>query len=287
MMLLLCNLTKGDKQYLGYTKAGEWTEYTVNVAAAGKYNLDLRVACNADGRTLSLQAKGVSIAKDLAIPNTAGWQTWQTVTVKDVVLEAGVQIIRMTIGASDYVNLNYMTFTAVSVTTPPTLTITAPAAATKFTTAQTVTLSATASSTVSTIASVKFYDGATLLNTDNASPYTYDWKGMTVGVHEITAEAIDADGTKTTKTVSIAVVDAPPVVHLKAGWNLIGCPISGSTDVDKALSSIWTNVTSVKNQNVFFMKSYPAYLNKLTKLDYGIGYYVKVSADCDLDWIVR
>ncbi len=96
---------------IGWTTAGEWLEYSVDVKTAGTYDLDLRVAANGDGRTVSVAMDGTNIASNIGIPNTAGWQTWQTVKVKDINLTAGKKIMRITIGATDYVNMNYVTFT--------------------------------------------------------------------------------------------------------------------------------------------------------------------------------
>jgi hypothetical protein len=96
---------------LGYATAGEWLEYSVDVQKLGLYDISFRVAANGDARTLSLSMDDKAIVTNVAIPNTAGWQTWQTVTVKNVTLQPGKQILRLTIGATDYVNLNYVTFT--------------------------------------------------------------------------------------------------------------------------------------------------------------------------------
>ena len=178
---------------VGLATAGEWMEYTVNVAAAGKYDLTLRVACNLDGRTVSLSSGSSVLAKDIAIPNTAGWQTWEKVTVPNISLSAGTQVIRVTIGANDYVNLNYMKFSALT----------------------------------------------------------------------------------------------PPSESLVAGWNFVGCPLSGSTDIDKALASIWANVLTVKSADAFYDKSQTSYFNLLKSLDWGQGYAVKVSKDCVLDWNIK
>lgn len=110
------NCTDIDAGYnIGYATAGEWLEYTVNIATTGSYTMDLRVACNGDGRTLSVSIDGSNIATDVAIPNTTGWQTWQTVSIDKINLSAGQKIMRVTIGATDYINLNYVTFTADSV----------------------------------------------------------------------------------------------------------------------------------------------------------------------------
>ena len=110
----------GGGYNIGYGIAGEWLEYTVNVATAGKYNLDLRVACNGDGRKVTVVMGDKTIASEVIIPNTAGWQAWQTISVKNIDLTAGTQIMRLTIGATDYVNLNYVTFALAGSTTADT-----------------------------------------------------------------------------------------------------------------------------------------------------------------------
>jgi Carbohydrate esterase, sialic acid-specific acetylesterase/Carbohydrate binding module (family 6)/Bacterial Ig domain len=96
---------------LSYATAGEWLEYSVDVQKLGLYDVSFRVAASGDARTISLSMDDKALATNVAIPNTAGWQTWQTVTVKNVTLQAGKQILRLTIGATDYVNINYVTFT--------------------------------------------------------------------------------------------------------------------------------------------------------------------------------
>jgi len=72
-----------------------------------------------------------------------------------------------------------------------------------------------------------------------------------------------------------------------AGWNYIGCPIIGSTNIDKALSSIWTKVEIVKNQDSFYSVMNQQIFNSLSKIEWGEGYLVKVKADCVLDWNVK
>jgi len=100
----------GGGYNVGLATVGEWLEYTVNVAAPGSYDLDLRLACNGDGRTISLSMDGAAIGSPISVPNTGGWQTWQTVSVKDLPLKAGQQVLRVTIGSTDHVNMNYMLF---------------------------------------------------------------------------------------------------------------------------------------------------------------------------------
>ena len=103
----------GGGYNLGYATAGEWLEYTVKVSSDGNYDLDFRVACSGTGRTVSVSMDGTTIANNVAIPNTAGWQTWQTVTLKNIPLTAGQKVMRLTIGATDYVNVNYLKFSSI------------------------------------------------------------------------------------------------------------------------------------------------------------------------------
>jgi len=97
-------------------------------------------------------------------------------------------------------------------------------------------------------------------------------------------------GTCESPRATIAVVvsaAATQSVVLKAGWNIIGCPISGSTALQSALSSIWTYVSTVKNLDSFYSSVNPPAMNSLTSVTWGQGYMIYVSAPCTLDWIVR
>jgi hypothetical protein len=75
---------------VGWTGAGEWLNYTVNVASAGTYTVQLRVA-SPGGASLHLGFNAASnVWKAVPIPATGGWQAWQTVSVP-VTLAAGIQ----------------------------------------------------------------------------------------------------------------------------------------------------------------------------------------------------
>jgi xylan 1,4-beta-xylosidase len=186
-----CTDTDGGYN-IGYTMAGEWLEYTVNVATSGTYDITFRVACEGDNRTISLDSDGTLLAENVAIPNTGGWQVWTDVTIENVELQAGEQILRLTIGDTDYVNLNYMSF---------------------------------------------------------------------------------------------SLQEEPPLTfELTSGWNLIGCPLEGSTNIETALQSVWDYVDMVKDMNGFYMKSNQAELNSLNELSWGKGYLIYVNQNCTLTW---
>ena len=80
---------------LGWISAGEWLNYSVTVPAAGTYRVEVRVASPAAGGTFHLEVNGVNKTGPLTVPNTGGWQSWQTVVKTGVSLSAGPQIIRV------------------------------------------------------------------------------------------------------------------------------------------------------------------------------------------------
>lgn len=342
----------GGGYNIGYATAGEWMEYTVNVAAAGQYSLTFRVACNGDGRTISLSSDGTAIANNIAIPNTAGWQAWVDVKT-DVTLTAGIHVLRLTMGATDYVNMNYMTFSSAA-TLPPTVVspvsycqgatasaLTATGTALKWYTVATggtalasapipsttatgsttyyvsqtlnglessraaivVTVSATpVSPTVITPVNYKVGDVATALSATGTALkwYTVATGGTALATAPVPSTTVAAISnyyvSQTLNTcesarAQIVVVISPEqvqTVSLKTGWNLVGCPIEGSTDIEKALSSIWSQVESVKNSDYYwFVGNTIPGMNTLLKLNWSEGYLIKVKANCELDWIVR
>ncbi len=79
---------------LGWTAAGQWFKYTVNVASAGTYTVSLRLA-SPSGVTDALHianSSGANLSGDVNAPVTGGWQAWTTVTAT-VTLPAGTQTL--------------------------------------------------------------------------------------------------------------------------------------------------------------------------------------------------
>lgn len=128
----------GGGYSLGWTEAGEWLKYTVNIAAAGSYALDIRVAKLGAGGNLHFELDGSALAgSNFSIPDTGGWQTWATLPAQTVTLPAGTHVLRLaldTAGTGASVgNINWFRFTSLSTPTPtftasptrsPTMTVT-------------------------------------------------------------------------------------------------------------------------------------------------------------------
>jgi hypothetical protein len=108
----------GGGYNVGWAQAGEWLAYTVNVAAAGTYNVDVRVASTAQGGVFHVEANGADITGPLTIPSTGGWQTWTTIRRSGVTLGAGSQRWRLVMdsnGATGWVgNFNDIRVTAIT-----------------------------------------------------------------------------------------------------------------------------------------------------------------------------
>jgi hypothetical protein len=94
---------------VGWMRTGEWLEYSVNVATAGTYTLQARVATGLAGRTFHVEMDGVNVSGTITVPNTGGWQTWQTVSVTTTALTTGDKIMRIAIDSDD-LNMNSITF---------------------------------------------------------------------------------------------------------------------------------------------------------------------------------
>jgi chitinase len=214
----------GTGYNVGWIQAGEWLEYTVNVTTAGTYTLSARVAATAAGKTFHVEMDGVNVSGTLTVPNTTGWQIWQTVTATTSSLTTGQKVMRIYADQGDF-NINYVDF-ASSGNPAPTTSITSPANGASFTAPATINIAANASDTApGTVASVAFYNGTSLLGTDTSSPYTFSWTNVAAGTYSIKTIATDNQGaTGTSATISVTVNGTNP-----APTTSITSPANGAT----------------------------------------------------------
>ncbi|MBC7486550.1 MAG: T9SS type A sorting domain-containing protein [Cytophagaceae bacterium] len=131
------------------------------------------------------------------------------------------------------------TAVTVIVKTAPVVSITSPVTNAVYNTIPaSITINATASVTGGSISKVEFYNGATLLNADNTSPYSYTWTGVTAGTYSITAKAYDSQATPvTTTSAAVSVyVNTPPAVSITS-------PASNATFTAPATINITSTAT--------------------------------------------
>ena len=85
---------------VGWTRAGEWLEYTIHVNAAQRYNLAFRVASAGSNATFHAEIDGSDLTGTLTMPNTGAAQNWKTVTKTAVPLAAGDHVLRLKMDAN-------------------------------------------------------------------------------------------------------------------------------------------------------------------------------------------
>ncbi|WP_405056771.1 carbohydrate-binding protein [Kribbella sp. NBC_01505] len=107
----------GGGYNLGWTSAGQWFHYTVNVATAGTYSVAARVATPAAVTNAFhlVSASGTNLSGNVSLPSTGGWQTWANVTAQ-VTLPAGLQTLTVYQDNGNW-NLNSLQFTSGSTPT--------------------------------------------------------------------------------------------------------------------------------------------------------------------------
>ena len=108
---------------VGYVAAGEWLDYTVNVPAAGTYDLAVRTASNNRGGTFHVEVDGADATGPMVLTNTGGWENWKDVKKAGLKLTAGPHTLRLKIDSAvdggDVGNFDSLTFRTAAATPAP------------------------------------------------------------------------------------------------------------------------------------------------------------------------
>lgn len=105
-----CTDTEINNGYnVGWTEDGEWLEYTLLVDSTAAYDLEIRSASGSGGATVHFEVNNTMVTPEIKLPGTSGWQNWRTTKTSGVLLEKGVQKIKVVFekGGS---NFNYFKF---------------------------------------------------------------------------------------------------------------------------------------------------------------------------------
>ena len=106
------------------TNPGEYLAYTVNISQTGSYAFNFRVA---NGQStpgkFHIDVDGANVSGAIAVPNTGGSQVWQTMTKTDVLLPAGLHVMKLVMDTGgtggEIGNFNWFQFTYAGVPTAP------------------------------------------------------------------------------------------------------------------------------------------------------------------------
>ena len=114
--------TKDCKGFaVGYTQAGEWMEYSVNVPADAKYFVKVNVATASETSSFMLLVDNNAVTDTVAVPKTdSTWNVYKEIDVGAVELKQGEHVIRLLI-TGDYLNIDWIQFAdSANQTLPPT-----------------------------------------------------------------------------------------------------------------------------------------------------------------------
>ncbi|SNC61511.1 Aryl-phospho-beta-D-glucosidase BglC, GH1 family [Hymenobacter gelipurpurascens] len=102
----------GKKYSVGHLAVGEWMNYTVTVAAAGTYSVQVRVKSAPTPGKLLLKMDGVSVAS-LLVSQVDSAGKWMTATTKTATLPAGRHTLQLQI-AQPVDQVSWLRFTPIS-----------------------------------------------------------------------------------------------------------------------------------------------------------------------------
>ncbi|MDQ3908415.1 MAG: Ig-like domain-containing protein, partial [Acidobacteriota bacterium] len=186
--------------------AGQTVSATVTVQVSASDNVGVT--------RVELYADGGLVGTKTAAPYAFSWNT-DPLAETTHTLQAKAYDAANNVGTSSPVSV-----TVKHDVTPPTVSLTAPAAGSTL--AGTVTVSANASDDKG-VARVEFYKGATLIGTDTTAPYSVQWNtsAEAPGAYTLTARAYDTGGNSTTSAgVNVTVKDSvAPTVSITSPAN--------------------------------------------------------------------
>lgn len=192
------DVVKGNGGYaLGYTAAGEWSEYTVNVTKAGTYSYDAYVSAGGTGASFSLSIESPDgtvseLSETVVIPQTGNgtWDKYVAVHGRTLVsLAEGKHILRLNITGSNG-NIDKFVFNHLDIDDNLKLNVTSDPKA--GTVGEPATLIAT--STADNIERVNFYVEKQLVKSVTEAPFEATYKPAAKGSYNVVAEALTTDG---------------------------------------------------------------------------------------------
>jgi endoglucanase len=106
---------QGYKYDVGWIAAGEFLSYTVTVPHSGIYRAQIRVASNSSSGSLQIVLDGSIISDLISVPNTGGWQDWQTISSDSLVMPSGDHLLSLYFPVGNF-NLNRLEFVIITIT---------------------------------------------------------------------------------------------------------------------------------------------------------------------------
>ncbi len=131
----------------------------------------------------------------------------------------------------------------------PSVNISSPSNNSSFIAPAGITINASATDSDGSISKVEFYNGSTLLGSDNSSPYSYSWNNIAAGKYTLTVKATDNSGASTTSssvTVVVGTPNASPVVSINSPSNNASFIAPANVTIDASASDADGTITKVE-----------------------------------------
>jgi hypothetical protein len=80
---------------LGWTEAGEWLDYSIDVDKTASLNMDVSVASKGAGGTFELLLDGSKVGNTVTIPDTGDWVSFKSVSAGAATMTAGKHTLRI------------------------------------------------------------------------------------------------------------------------------------------------------------------------------------------------
>ena len=207
------------------------TSPAAGATVSGSVSLTATALSNIGIASVQFSVDGATVGTANSAPYSTTWDSTKATTGAHVIAAIAKDTAGTTASAT-------ITVTVTNAVSPPSVTITAPAAG--ATVLGTVSLTATASSNIG-IASVQFSVDTTAVGTATSAPYSAMWDSTKAanGTHTVTALAKDSVGTTSSATVTVTVrnVVAPPTLTITSP--ALNATVSGTLNLT---ASAWSSL---------------------------------------------
>ncbi|MDL2305306.1 family 43 glycosylhydrolase [Bacteroides sp. OttesenSCG-928-D19] len=99
--------TNSGGYHISHTEGGEWLKYTLDVRQSGIYNVECRISVGNASGSFHIEIDNMD-TYPVVSQSTTGWETFVTLTVKDVYLTKGTHVMKFAIGGG--INIDYYNF---------------------------------------------------------------------------------------------------------------------------------------------------------------------------------
>jgi endoglucanase len=106
-----CSDPSSNGYDVGWTAAGDYLTYSLDVKTTGTYQIALDLSAPAAGGSVLVRVDGTLVGLK-SVPVTGGWQNWQETSIGSIPLTAGSHILRVDVVAGGF-NFAFARFTGV------------------------------------------------------------------------------------------------------------------------------------------------------------------------------